>query len=99
MRLRLRLRFKERTFDVPASVTIGRKPTCEVHLNYPTVSGRHAQIFLAEGRWVVLDLASKNGTYVNGERLSDVPVPLKDGDVIGMDSGNWHHFHVILEAA
>ncbi len=51
---------------------IGRAPGVAVHLDHDTVSRKHAEIFLDPfGRWWVRDLASTNGTTVNGERVSE----------------------------
>lgn len=49
----------------------GEKDPCEIVLSDPTVSGgRHALIRLQEdGRYLLADLASTNGTFVNGERI------------------------------
>lgn len=45
------------------------------------VSARHASVAREEGAWVLRDLGSRNGTFLNGERV-DVPTPLRDGDRI-----------------
>src|SRR5262245_12273563 len=45
-----------------------------------TVSRRHARILVEEGRVILEDLASKNGTFVRGQRISG-PTVLTDGDV------------------
>lgn len=51
------------------TVTIGRAPGSHVRVDHPTVSGRHAQVeFTSEG-FVLSDLGSRNGTYVNGKRV------------------------------
>jgi predicted component of type VI protein secretion system len=53
-------------------LTIGRSDTCDVFLNYPTISRPHAEIDCDEaGRFTVRDLASHNGTSVNGRVLHD----------------------------
>jgi hypothetical protein len=59
---------------------VGRHPACDVVVDDPTVSRRHAQLRLRGGVWVLQDLASKNGTSVNGERVGRVA--LHSGDVI-----------------
>jgi pSer/pThr/pTyr-binding forkhead associated (FHA) protein len=48
------------------AVLLGRHPACEVVLDDLTVSRRHAQLHFRDGRWVLQDLGSKNGTTVNG---------------------------------
>ena len=48
----------------------------------PCVSTRHAKIRLEGGRYVLYDLGSLNGTWLNGQRISRIV--LMDGDVIGV---------------
>lgn len=48
---------------------IGRAPGCHLRLDHPLVSGRHAEIRWTGACWEVCDLASTNGTYVDGRRL------------------------------
>jgi hypothetical protein len=48
---------------------IGRSSACDLVLDDPTVSRRHVQLFFREGRWILLDLASRNGTYINNRRV------------------------------
>jgi pSer/pThr/pTyr-binding forkhead associated (FHA) protein len=49
---------------------IGRGPANEVRLRDESVSGSHATLTRRGSQWVVLDLGSTNGTYVDGERIS-----------------------------
>jgi pSer/pThr/pTyr-binding forkhead associated (FHA) protein len=61
---------------------IGRAEQCDIQLGESTVSARHAQLVLEQGKWRVVNLVSSNGILVNGEkRLSAY---LADGDVIGL---------------
>jgi pSer/pThr/pTyr-binding forkhead associated (FHA) protein len=62
-------------------LTIGRGSTSDLVLVDNKVSRRHAQIRRIDGKAVIYDLGSSNGTYVNGERVVD-PRPLKPGDII-----------------
>jgi hypothetical protein len=48
---------------------VGRHPACDVVLGDPSVSRRHAQLTFRDGAWVLQDLASTNGTAVNGARV------------------------------
>lgn len=61
-------------------VRLGRHPSCEVHIDLNSVSRFHAHI-LREGndRWVIEDLNSRNGTYVNGKKIEG-RTALKDND-------------------
>ena len=61
-------------------VVMGRLPECEITLADPNVSRRHAEVRVADGRTVVVDLGSTNGTKVNGAGVK--MRPLEDGDVI-----------------
>ncbi len=51
------------------TVTIGRDPGATLVLNHGTISRRHAEITYDNGSYLLRDLGSKNGTFVNGERL------------------------------
>jgi len=61
--------------------TIGRWPDNNVVIDDRWVSRHHARIVRRGLRYVVEDLGSKNGTFVNGQRLTD-PQELEDGDRI-----------------
>ena len=58
------------TFD-NLPVTIGRSADVGVHLDDQTVSHRHCEIEEVQGILVVRDLQSRNGTYVNGRRVTE----------------------------
>jgi hypothetical protein len=58
--------------------TIGRSPDCGVFLDDVTVSRRHAALVQRNGRWVIDDLGSLNGTFVNRRRVESAE--LEDGD-------------------
>jgi pSer/pThr/pTyr-binding forkhead associated (FHA) protein len=61
--------------------TIGRDPTnVVVVLHDSKVSRSHAELQYRDERWLLVDLASRNGTVVNGRRIRQHP--LRDGDRI-----------------
>jgi len=62
-------------------VTIGRGEDCDVVLTERQVSRYHAQIRRTDSHYVLEDLGSKNGTYVNGRQVTE-PYTLQDGDEI-----------------
>ena len=62
-------------------VKIGRDPgQCQLALQDPNVSSLHAFIACRKGQWVMQDMNSTNGTFVNGAKISTVG--LKNGDRI-----------------
>ncbi len=65
----------------PEGVTLGRDSGCEVVIDDRQVSRRHAKVDRRAGKTFISDLASKNGTCVNGVPLKD-EVELKDGDLV-----------------
>jgi predicted component of type VI protein secretion system len=69
-----------RRFDVGAApVTIGRQDQCEVQVPGTWVSRRHARLAWTGTGYIVEDLGSTNGTFVNGERVSGAHA-LQSGD-------------------
>ncbi len=65
----------------PTGVTLGRSSRCDVVLDDPNVSRRHAELRPRGGSWVLTDLGSTNGSSVNGRRI-DAPTVVKAGDEI-----------------
>lgn len=62
--------------------TIGRGATSTLVLDFPGISRSHAMLQTGSGGgYIVADLRSTNGTYVNGQRLEQI-TPLRDGDKI-----------------
>jgi pSer/pThr/pTyr-binding forkhead associated (FHA) protein len=55
--------------DTVSERVFGRDATCDVPLDDPTVSRRHAALRQRGGELFVADLGSQNGTFVNGERI------------------------------
>ena len=66
-------------------MVIGRDPNCEYPLNYPMVSWQHARLEKTDRGIEIEDLGSKNGTFVDGQRISG-RVQLKTGSEIGLGS-------------
>jgi len=64
-------------------LTIGRDSTNEIAVNDAEVSRRHARLTFQGGKFVLEDLGSTNGTFVNGQRLTG-PRVLKSGEVISL---------------
>lgn len=64
-------------------LTIGRDSNNGVAINDAEVSRKHARLTFQGGKYVLEDLGSTNGTFVNGQRLAG-PAVLKPGDVISL---------------
>jgi pilus assembly protein CpaF len=62
-------------------ITIGRVQGNDIILPRGNVSKKHARIVQRDGKMVVLDLKSTNGTYVNGKRIT-APQVVRDSDRI-----------------
>ncbi|HEX2679446.1 MAG TPA: GGDEF domain-containing protein, partial [Polyangiales bacterium] len=84
------------------SAALGRSPECEVMINDDSLSRRHASIYRAADVFMIEDLGSKNGTFVDGTRV-EKPHVLDDGCRIALGSRIVLHFGlrdaVELEAA
>ena len=61
-------------------LVLGRSPGCQLVFDDDTVSRRHAELRMADGRWILRDLGSTNGTWVNGRQVFEAEVV--PGDVI-----------------
>ncbi len=51
-------------------LTVGRRPSCDIRLDYENISGKHCVLRMINGVWNVRDLGSTNGTTVNGSRIA-----------------------------
>lgn len=69
------------SFEVNYPVfTIGRSNDNSYALNIPIVSSKHLKIVFDQGKYLVTDLGSTNGTYLNGTKISEAE--LRHGDVL-----------------
>lgn len=60
-----------------AAITIGRADDSTIVLSDDYVSTRHARLVPADGKWLLEDLGSTNGTYLDRHRVTDpTPVPI-----------------------
>ena len=71
-------------YRVEGALSIGREEGSSVPLADPSVSRKHASIELVDGVPVLRDLASRNGSFVNGQRVKTKS--LRDGDVLTFGS-------------
>jgi pSer/pThr/pTyr-binding forkhead associated (FHA) protein len=61
--------------------TIGRRPDSAICLEAQSVSRQHAQIVFEDGLFLVEDVGSRNGTFINGHRLAG-RIPLGEHDTL-----------------
>ena len=74
-----------KTFEFSSTLRVGRHPFNELSLGDPGLSRYHCWIMVKDGAPCVEDLASANGTFVNGERIR-ARRALKAGDIIRVGS-------------
>lgn len=65
--------------ELPADhrIRFGRHPDCEVSFDPHRdidASSRHAELRKLDNGWVLVDLGSSNGTYVEGHRVTETPI-------------------------
>src|SRR5258705_12977323 len=68
-------------------VLIGRRKDCAVMIDDVGVSGHHAKLQRQDGRWILADLNSSNGTMVNGNTVQTWS--LQHGDMIVFGQTQW----------
>jgi signal transduction histidine kinase/pSer/pThr/pTyr-binding forkhead associated (FHA) protein len=76
---------KGRTYSTPNEPALIGRTSDQIQLSDNSASRRHAEIRPSNGSWVLVDLNSSNGTYLNGQRVLS-PSPLKHGDQIKVGS-------------
>lgn len=65
----------------PAGHVVGRSPDADISIDDPYSSEFHARVGMSDGKVVVHDLGSTNGTYVNGRRVTS-PTTVSRGDTV-----------------
>jgi predicted component of type VI protein secretion system len=74
---------------------VGRRPGCDIRLEYENISGKHCSLRFLNGLWMVKDLGSTNGTTVNGSALASEQSLMPDEE-LGIAG---HMFTIEYEAA
>jgi len=72
---------KTQTVEIDERAVVGRMPECTIQLQEPHASRKHAVIYRQEDEWRIRDLDTRNGTSVNGERITE-DRELHPGDVV-----------------
>ncbi len=65
-------------------VYIGRESKCDIVINSSVISRKHAALICNNGHWFIKDCGSRNGTWVNGNKIKEKLVPLSKGDRISL---------------
>jgi pSer/pThr/pTyr-binding forkhead associated (FHA) protein len=68
-----------RAYPLGNEASIGRAAGCQITVDDTYVSQIHARVFTRDGQWMVEDLGSTNGTWMNRQRVSG-PIVLTRGD-------------------
>jgi pSer/pThr/pTyr-binding forkhead associated (FHA) protein len=72
---------KPRRFRLSDGLEIGRAEACQVRIDDTYASQHHARLSTRDGAWVLEDLGSTNGTYLNDRRVGS-PAEVHAGDVV-----------------
>ena len=75
---------KGQVSPVMERLAIGRALDCDISILEPSLSRKHAELYLAGDDLIVRDLGSVNGTWINAEKI-DAEIKLKDSDVLQFD--------------
>jgi predicted component of type VI protein secretion system len=82
--MRFRLRYLHHDLELhEGEFSLGRSAECQLSLDDPLVSRRHAVLVVTRDRVTLEDLQSRNGVHVNGERIAG-KVALRSGDTIAI---------------
>jgi hypothetical protein len=78
----IRLRYLAHDLEIPVGeFVIGRTPECQLSIEDPLVSRKHALLLVQRDGVFLHDLGSRNGVFVNGRRVTE-PIALQDGDQV-----------------
>jgi hypothetical protein len=88
-----------KVYDLAKSVLVlGREVKNDIVINDSEISRQHVRLTEQPGGWQVEDLASTNGAFVNGERLTG-PRLLKPGDVLGLGETVQLEYSLVTDSA
>ncbi len=72
----------EENYPVLQNSVLGRSAKCEIPIDDPFLSQRHASFLWRDGVCYLQDMGSTNGTFLNGKRAEGDPIELLSGDKI-----------------
>jgi pSer/pThr/pTyr-binding forkhead associated (FHA) protein len=74
---------RPRVLPLEGEIRFGRAATCTVVLADTYVSEQHARVYADGDEWLVADMGSTNGTFLNQAKVTS-PAPLAPGDQLGI---------------
>lgn len=81
----------ERKPEKDREFVVGRQPESDIYLPFAVISRKHAVFIYEENELYVMDLSSKNGTYLNGKKISAyVKTRCREKDVITFADISYH---------
>ena len=73
---------KDKYWSLSESTFVGRDKTLKIFIDDNSVSRKHAEITLTIDGWMVCDLGSTNGTFINGKKLSGKSYSILSNDIV-----------------
>lgn len=67
----------------PGDTVVGRAPICDLSIDDPSISRRHVRFRVHGDHCMLTDLGGRNGTFLNGEQVTEAPVKAGDKIVLG----------------
>lgn len=74
--------FEGKAWESTTQLRVGRAPKLEIQLADSSISRCHAEIVLSDQGWMVRDLGSRNGTFLNGIRVGQIDRKIQQGDLL-----------------
>lgn len=97
--LRVQVGSDPATREFTSTVRIGRGADCAIRIDDDGVSRVHSEIFRMGGHWCVRDLGSSNGTFLDGARIEEAPLPARSTLRLGVDGPRLELAYTVPAAA
>ncbi|MEN9231401.1 MAG: GGDEF domain-containing protein [Thermostichus sp. DG02_5_bins_236] len=86
------------TLPLREGMVMGRSGSADIQLPDHGISRQHCRLDVEDGRYILTDLGSLNGTYVNGERITRIPLLEGDRIQIGASTLKFAYYDSVEEA-